>query len=92
MEFEWDDHKDIYNIKKHGISFKMAVRVFEDENRLEYYDEAHSDYEDRYITIGMVNSIFVVLFVSFTERGDITRIISARLATKEEKERYRNDY
>ena len=51
MLFEWDDEKARANIKKHGIDFETAARVFADENRLEIYDEEHSEDEDRYITI-----------------------------------------
>lgn len=48
MQFEWDDHKEKINITKHGLDFETAARVFEDENRLEMYDEEHFEYEDRY--------------------------------------------
>ena len=83
--FEWDDEKERINIRKHGIQFKTAARVFSDEARLEEYDEDHSDEEDRWQVIGMVND---VLFVVYTERGDFTRIISARTAEKKERMRY----
>ncbi|MBR3723425.1 MAG: BrnT family toxin, partial [Selenomonadaceae bacterium] len=46
-EFEWDENKNRINIKKHGISFKYAARVFDDEHYFEQYDEYHSDDEDR---------------------------------------------
>ncbi len=92
MEFEWDDNKEIQNIKKHGISFKLAARVFDDDNRLEFYDDSHSDFEDRYIAIGLINGMYAVVFVAFTERENAIRIISARFATKKEKEWYFNDY
>ena len=52
MLFEWDDVKEKINIAKHGIDFGTAALVFRDENRIEFYDEAHSTDEDRYITIG----------------------------------------
>ncbi len=92
MEFEWDDNKEIYNIKKHSISFSMAARVFDDDNRIEFYDYEHSVSEDRYVTIGLVDGVFAVVFVVFTEREKVIRIISARLATRKEKERYFGDY
>ncbi|SFJ08674.1 hypothetical protein SAMN04487775_11515 [Treponema bryantii] len=86
MEFEWDEIKNEKNKRKHGIAFESAVFVFNDVNRIEMYDEVHSKIdEDRYITIGKVNKI---LFVVFTEREDKGRIISARLANKNEKEIY----
>ena len=52
MTFEYDDNKNKINIKKHGISFKSAARIFFDYDRIEYYDEEHSYDEDRYNTIG----------------------------------------
>ena len=47
MLFEWDDNKEKINIAKHGIDFSTAAHVFQDENRIEFFDEAHSEYEDR---------------------------------------------
>ena len=85
MLFEWDIEKAKKNKIKHGISFKTAIKVFEDENRLERYDDEHSGKEDRWQVIGKVEEI---LFVVYTERGDITRIISAREANDTEKEIY----
>lgn len=83
--FEWDDDKALKNKGKHGVSFEKAIRVFDDNFRVERYDEYHSDYEDRWITIGRVDDI---LFVVYTERADRTRIISARLADKSERREY----
>lgn len=86
---EWDDRKNEINKKKHGISFETAAHVFEDINRIEYFDEAHSSDEDRFIVIGLVRK---VLFVVYTDRGDTTRIISARKATEAETEVYYDNY
>ena len=61
MIFEWDDSKEQINIIKHGIDFSTAAHVFHDENRIEFYDEAHSEYEDRYITIGQINGIAIIV-------------------------------
>jgi hypothetical protein len=85
MEFEWDDEKDKINKRKHGISFSTAKEIFHDVNRLEIYDVQHSDTEDRYNTIGMVDD---VLFVVYVERRDKIRLISARLATEKERRLY----
>lgn len=52
MVFEYDDVKNRINIEKHGISFRNAARIFFDYDRIEFYDEAHSEEEDRYQTIG----------------------------------------
>lgn len=88
MLFEWDENKEKINISKHGLDFSTAALVFRDQNRLEWFDELHSDYEDRYITIGEINGIAVVLMVVYTERGDAIRLISARKVTKQERRMY----
>ena len=90
MKFEWDDHKEQINIQKHGIDFSTAALVFNDIYRIETYDSLNSDIEDRYITIGQINSITLIVMVVYTERTDVIRIISARLATTREKEAYYN--
>ena len=87
--FEWDYEKEQRNIKIHKLSFETAKLVFNDNNRLEFFDANHSGMEDRLITIGKVDKI---LFVVYTERGDKTRIISARPATKAERRLYGNSY
>ena len=83
--FEWDEEKNRINQHKHHVDFNDAAKVFSDENRIEWFDEAHSAEEDRYITLGMVNEI---LFVVYTEREDKVRLISARLADKDERRKY----
>lgn len=85
MKFEWDEEKAAKNLKKHKVSFEDAVYVFQDDNRIEFFDSEHSEQEDRYVAIGMVGS---VLFVVFTERRDVTRIISARKANFIERSYY----
>lgn len=85
MKFEWDYEKNKINIAKHGISFETASKVFDDPNYIELYDSEHSVDEDRYIAIGYVKK---VLFVVFTERRDTIRMISARIATEQERELY----
>ena len=87
--FEWDYEKEQRNIKIHKISFETARLVFNDNNRIELFDINHSGAEDRIITIGKVDK---VLFVVYTERGEKTRIISARAATKAERRLYGNSY
>lgn len=85
LNFEWDDEKYQLNIKKHGIRFETAARVFFDEYLIDDYDLEHSDDEDRIKIIGKVEKVLVVIY---TERTEKFRIISARLANKKE----RNDY
>ncbi len=82
---EWDDVKNEINKTKHGVSFEAAALVFADEHCLELYDDEHSTDEDRYIAIGVVED---VLFVVHTMRNENVRMISARLATKQERRFY----
>ena len=84
-KFIWDDAKAKANKIKHGVSFKEAAFVFEDDDRIEMFDEEHSQDEDRWQVIGKVEE---VLFVVYTERGEYTRLISARKANFYEKEMY----
>ena len=87
--FEWDDEKEKINIKKHKLSFRTAALVFKDKNRIDWYDDANYDDEDRYITVGMIPKKPNIIMVVYTERdGDKIRIISARTALKNEKEAY----
>lgn len=88
LQFEWDEEKANINLKKHGIPFETAAKIFLDKNRIEIYDDKHSIDEDRYITIGLVNDI---LFVVYTERYPKIRLVSARLATERERRLYYGD-
>ena len=88
MTFVWDEEKARKNVVKHGIDFETACRVFGDPFRVEWYDSDHSSYEERYITIGMVDHKCCILFVSYTEWDDIVRIISARKTTEKERRLY----
>ena len=80
---EWDDNKN--RIQKHGISFETAALVFADEERIEYYDELHSQDEDRFIVLGCDKGI---LYVVYTMRHEAARLISARMATPTERRIY----
>jgi uncharacterized protein len=87
MRFEWDPAKDETNRAKHGLSFEEATGLFKsDVDYLEIYDEEHSDREDRFIAIGPIRRGVIV--VAYTERDDdVLRILSARMATKKERQR-----
>src|SRR5713226_2954455 len=87
LEFEWDEDKAASNRKKHGVTFEEAVSVFADPLAAIFDDEVHSEEEQREIIIGNSAKNQLVL-VCFTERAGAIRIISARRATKRE----RNDY
>ena len=85
FKFIWDSEKAKINLKKHKIKFEDAVYVFFDDNRIDEFDELHSDFEDRYKIIGKVEKILVVIY---TERKENFRIISARRADKDEEADY----
>ena len=85
LKFIWDSEKAEKNYQKHKIKFEDAALVFFDENRIDEFDELHSDFEDRYKIIGRVKKILAVIY---TEREDRNRIISARRADKDEVDNY----
>ncbi|MGH8710644.1 MAG: BrnT family toxin [Burkholderiales bacterium] len=87
MRFEWDTRKAEQNLRKHGVSFEEAATVFRDVLSATGHDPDHSVGEPRYVTFGL-SSKGRLLVVSHSERGDIIRIISARLATKSERDIY----
>ena len=86
IKFEWDAAKAEANLKKHQVSFEEAKSVFYDELAVQFFDEAHSIDEDRFIMLGM-SSGASLLIVCHCERedGSVIRIISARKATKRER-------
>jgi len=90
--FEWDIKKNLVNIEKHGVSFKMAASSFFDPNAIIIDDDVHSQDEDRFILIGK-NKYNRILTVCHCYRDDnnIVRIISARKPNQFEKEIYGGD-
>ena len=92
MRFEWDPAKAAANVKKHKISFEVAKTVFYDDFAVQFFDEEHSDAEDRFLLLGMTSDARLLL-VCHCERedGDVIRIISARKATETEAQYYRGE-
>ena len=85
MEFEWDEAKDRANVAKHGIDFETARRIFDDP--LLTRPDLRRDYgEERYTGIGRVEAATVV--VAYTVRGRRLRLISARPASRKERQAY----
>jgi uncharacterized DUF497 family protein len=74
-DFEWDDAKAAHNYAKHGVSFELARKVFEDPFAIERLDDRQDYGEERYNIIGMVDGR--LLFVAYSLRGDTIRIVSA---------------
>ena len=87
VPIEWDPVKAETNLKKHQVSFEEASTVFDDPLFITFLDVDHSVDEERYITIGLSKANRVLL-IAHTERQGITRIISARKATKNERRFY----
>jgi uncharacterized DUF497 family protein len=87
LEFEWDNDKAKRNIKKHGVSFEEAMTVFADPLSLTIHDPEHSDEEDRFVILGE-SSGRRLLVVVFTDRDDRIRIITASVATRQERKNY----
>jgi uncharacterized protein len=91
-DFEWDARKAFSNIKKHGISFEQAAQVFLDSLAVTVFDEAHSENEERWLTLGQnTNGDLLVVAHSYLQSEpsrSLIRIISARLATKQERRIY----
>ena len=88
MEYEWDAAKSRANLAKHGIDFADAVAVFEDDLALTRPD-SDSRGEPRFVTLG-IDGFGRLLVVVYTERDARIRLISARLATKQERNSYEN--
>ena len=89
IHFKWDNAKATENLNKHGVSFEEAKTVFLDENAVEFYDDEHSEWEDRYLLLGLSKDLNILLVCHcFKESESIIRIISARKATKRESKHY----
>ncbi len=85
LRFVWDPAKAESNLRKHDVSFAEAQTVFYDENAIEFYDDEHSEWEDRFLLLG-VSSRLRLLIVCHCYRADdgVIRLISARKATPQE--------
>lgn len=87
MQFEWNENKAVSNLSKHGVPFEEAKTVFDDPLYIDFYDPDHSKSEKRYLIVGESNR-GRLLIVSYTEKGDSIRLISAREVTRAEREAY----
>lgn len=90
MQFDWDPKKAKANLAKHGVAFEQATKAFDDPFAIELDDDFIG--EDRYRIIGYAGA-HLLLLVVYTERSGssgklVTRLISARRATREERKRY----
>lgn len=85
--YEWDEDKNQANIRKHGIDFRNAVKVF-DQPTLDRIDDRQDYGEVRMRSIGQLSGL-VVAMVVHTDRDEVTRLISARAASDIERQAYR---
>ena len=86
MEFEFDPGKARTNLRKHGVSFAHAEQALRDEMALTIQDlEAMG--EQRFVTLGL-DALGRILVVVHAQRGERTRVISARKASARESKKY----
>jgi len=93
MKWVWDEEKARGNLAKHKVSFERATLVFDDPRRISLPDDCES--EERWVAIGLVNGVVVLVVVHTLEERDdeeVIRIISARKATRREREKYEHPY
>jgi uncharacterized DUF497 family protein len=84
--FEWDAEKASVNLRNHGVAFEEAIPAFRDPFAVERVDNRENYGEERIILVGMCGG--VILHVTYTEREECIRIISARRAEKHEQDDY----
>ena len=87
VRFEWDAGNNTKSYTKHGVSSEESESVFQDERRLDFPDPLHSGKKNRFVTLGR-SSHPRVLFVAWTLRGQIVRVISVRPASRKERAVY----
>lgn len=90
ISFEWDKAKAKSNADKHGVSFEEAKTVFYDDMAIQFFDDNHSENEDRFIMLGLSSKLRLLVVVHCEHEGsNFIRIISARKATKTESKSYK---
>jgi len=89
MFFDWDDTKEAINKKKHGVTFDEAITAFSDVHAQIYDDEEHSDEEQRFILVGESEKTRLLMVCHcYRDNDTVTRIFSARNATRHERLKY----
>ena len=90
ITFHWDEQKNKINQQKHGITFAEAESVFFDDYAIQFWDEDHSQEEERFLLLGISSKMRILIVVHcFREEDSIIIIISSRKATKNESQEYR---
>lgn len=90
LQFTWDPQKAAANLRKHGVGFPEAATAFADPLSLTVPDPDHSVGEERFVLIGQSERRRLVV-VAHVARGNLIRIISARLATRRERKTYEEE-
>jgi len=92
LQFDWDPAKADANRRKHGVTFEVAMGVFDDPIALSRLDEDHGEAEERWVTLGMSlpGALLLVVhtFVEVSDQLGAIRIISARHPTRRETRQY----
>ena len=92
FQFEWDEIKAASNLRKHSVSFDLASTVFNDPRLLTVADLEHSEFEERWFSIGWAsNGAMLSIAYLWSESDPATtkiRLISAREATQTEIRHY----
>jgi len=92
IRFEWDSAKAEENLRKHGVSFEEALTVFYDDFAIEFYDDTHSQWEDRFLLLGYTSQLRLMMVCHcYRESDSVIRIISARKPTANEAKYYRRN-
>ena len=90
LRFAWDARKEAQNQRKHSVSFVEAETVFSDEHALLIDDPDHSAQEDRFALLGLSARLRILVVVHcYREQEAVIRIISARKATRRERDIYK---
>ena len=93
IAFEWDEVKNRTNIRKHGVSFEEAATVFYDNDAIVFDDPDHSVLENRFLILGITfQKRLCIVSHCYREPDDKIRIISARMAEKDEKAIYNEQF
>jgi uncharacterized DUF497 family protein len=94
-EFEWDDAKAVSNLGKHGVNFTDAMTVLLDPLAMTRIDDEHGTEEERWVSLGRAaNGKLLLVIHTFSATGSNTaliRLMSARPATRREREQYEQD-
>ena len=95
LEVTWDPHKAQSNLAKHGVSFAQAATVLLDPLALTVFDDAHSEFEERWFTLGnSTDARLLAVSHTYSATGPNSakvRVISAREATRQERRQYENE-